>query len=160
MNFDPTPHMMDLAQTYAEMRFAAAGEEACGVMFYPDRRFALGIEKPTVPRFVPIANSHDPAAERGSNFAFNYSDIEHGVLVEYGGHPSGFIQLWHSHLADLGPSGEDYAMVALFETAMADHPWWHPTSVHKIICLESSRWIDYTSTFAANTFVVSTMQGH
>jgi len=131
------------------------------VFFFPDRLMAIGMERPCVPKFIPVPNSHEPADERRRYFAFDFQALENAVRWAYVGAPSGFVQLWHSHLEDLGPSIEDFEMVGQLDAALSMHPIWAPTRQHKIFTVAGGTWYDYTADFSTQTeiFTYSANQG-
>lgn len=156
MRTDPTPFMLEEAHRHAMHHRDKGAAEACGVFFYPDRLMAKGEEGACVPKFIPIPNrAFDPAY----HFEFDYKAMESAIRWEYTGAPSGFVQVFHSHLTDAPPSPDDFAMVDALEQGLEEHPIWHPTLQHKLLCLPSARWIDFNSTVAEDTFSASTNQG-
>lgn len=170
ISFDPTEDMKDQAVRYALSQCADVtrikaprvviypAEEACGVFFYPDRRFALGYERPTVGRFVPLPNVWEPAEQRHIRYAFDYDALEAGVIREYGGLPSGFVQLWHSHLTSEPPSEADHAAVDVLAEGLRGHPLWAPAEYHLVLCVSDDLWWRYAgSVHAGNAMAMAAM---
>lgn len=170
---EPTPYMLEQAAAHfleqvtgsdhllpnagGEIQHTYRGAEGCGVFFYPDRKFATGTaERACVARFIPIVNR---STHPENSFEFDYVAMERAIRWEYTGAPSGFIQVVHSHLDDSAPSTEDFAMVDALQAGMDSHPIWHATDLHKLFCVPSKRWIDFSSTVAEDTFSASTNQG-
>ncbi len=122
-------------------RRQAIGTEACGVFFYPDRKLASSTSMmPTIARFVPLTNVH-PTPE--TSYTWDSHELILGITRAYGSVPGGFIQLWHTHLRDVGPSEEDWRAVEHLHQALAQRPLWGPADRHLILQMASGTWVDY-----------------
>jgi hypothetical protein len=142
IRFEPTDDMKLKA-----IQHAVSDKESCGVMFYPDRLYALGFEKPTPARFCPVRNSHPQPAR---HYSYNYLEMVDAVIARYGGIPSGFVQMWHTHLDDSGPSVLDFEMIAQLEQNMGLHPVWGVATSHLVLSMADGRWWSYDKMAAAH----------